>query len=99
MEEQYENKKGEHYDDAAGHTNDELEALVRRHLAAGDVAERPLEFVDSFTTMDGQTINVALDPERRPVLNGTVTVVDTIDVAYGVVYVIDGRLDDETLGL
>ena len=80
-------------------TNEELEALVRRHLAAGPVAEEQLELVDSFMTMDGQTIDVALDPEGRPVLNGTVTVIETIDVAYGVVYIIDGRLDDETLAL
>ena len=78
-------------------TNEELQVLVRRHIAVGSVAEGQIEFVDSFMTMDGQAIEVALDPEGRPVLNGTVTVLETIDVAYGVVYIIDGRLDDETL--
>ena len=79
-------------------SQEELAELAERHVASGLVAEQPLEFVDSFITMDGETITVALDPEGRPVLNGRITVIETINVAYGFVYIIDGRLDDERLG-
>ena len=77
----------------------EREQLARRHVAAGLVADQPLEFIDSFLTMDGETIEVGVDPQGRPVLNGVVTVIETIQVGNGFVYIIDGVLDDATLGL
>ena len=80
-------------------TDVEREILARRHVAAGLVADQPLEFIESFTTMDGETIDVGLDPQGRPVLNGVVTVIEIIEVSNGYVYIIDGVLDDATLGL
>ena len=53
-------------------TQVELAELAERHVASGLVAEQPLEFVDSFITMDGETITVALDPEGRPVPTRTI---------------------------
>ncbi|TVR30467.1 MAG: fasciclin domain-containing protein [Spirochaetaceae bacterium] len=79
--------------DDEGLANEELGALAERHIATGPVAEQPLEYVESFTTLDGETISVAIDDRGRPLLNGEVTVVESIRLAYGYMHIIDGRLD------
>ena len=75
----------------------ELEEIAQRHSASGIVATQPLEFVDSFVTIDGRLIMVSMDMDGNPLLNGEITVIETIEVANGFVYIIDGWLDGPDL--
>lgn len=77
-----------------GLTSREFAALAERHIATGHVAEQRLEFIESFTTIDGETISVTLDGAGHSLLNGEVTVVESVQIAYGYLHIIDGRLDD-----
>lgn len=75
-------------------TEEELQNIAARHAATGIVAMQSLEFVDSFMTMDGEMIMVSVDDEGNITLNDRVKVVETIEIANGFVYIIDGRLDE-----
>ena len=72
----------------------ELLQIAERHVATGIVATQPVDFVDSFVTLDGEMIMVSYDEEGNVILNGNVTVIETIEVSNGIVYIIDGRLDE-----
>ncbi len=75
----------------------ELQEIAERHTASGIVATQSLEFIESFVTTDGRLILVSMDVDGNPLLNGEITVIETIEVANGFVYIIDGWLDGPDL--
>jgi hypothetical protein len=74
-------------------SEEELLRIADRHTAAGIVATESVEYLQAFETIDGEVIIVSYDEEGNIILNG-VRVIEMIEVSNGMVYIIDGRLDD-----
>jgi uncharacterized surface protein with fasciclin (FAS1) repeats len=74
-------------------SDEEIRSLYERHVATGLASEEPIEFIESFATVDGQMISVTVEEDGTVVLNGTARIVEVIPVTNGIVYIIDGTLD------
>ncbi|MFO7848993.1 MAG: fasciclin domain-containing protein [Spirochaetia bacterium] len=74
-------------------SGEELESLFNRHTATGLASQEPLEYVQWFVTEDGEKISVS-EKDDTLVLNDSVEVIEAIPAKNGVVYVIDGSLDE-----
>ena len=74
-------------------SEEEIAALYERHVATGLASEEPIEFIESFSTVDGQMITVTVEEDGTVMLDGTARVIEVIPVTNGIVYIIDGTLD------
>jgi hypothetical protein len=71
-------------------SDEEIRSLYERHVATGLASEEPIEFIESFATLDGQMITVTVEDDGTVMLNGTARVIEVIPVTNGIVYIIDG---------
>jgi uncharacterized surface protein with fasciclin (FAS1) repeats len=73
-------------------SEEEIRALYERHVATGLASREPIEWIEWFTTLDGQRITVTVQDDGTVLLNDTTRIIEAIPVRNGIVYIIDGSL-------
>ncbi|TVR93415.1 MAG: hypothetical protein EA428_02130 [Spirochaetaceae bacterium] len=69
----------------------EIAELFNRHSASGLASTTSVEWIDWFATSDGEQVSVERDDESI-LLNGSVAVLEAIEVSNGYLYVISETL-------